>query len=82
MHSVLLVYHRISQPPDNSCIDTLYNEWLLDIPKLMNLADVYGESNSEIVAKIITNVYRIFEEEYQNDTRDIFNLIYKHELLD
>lgn len=58
----------------------MYDEWLLDIPKLLDLAAIYGESNGPIVSEIISNVYAKCRG-YRDDTDEFFNLIYRHELL-
>ncbi len=70
---VLTIYYRISQRPTESSRETMYDEWLLDIPKLLDLVSIYGDSNPEIVKAIINNVYK--DEKYDGDTLDFFSLI-------
>lgn len=58
----------------------MYNNWLLDIPKLLDLAGIYGEKNPEIVAKLISNAYSAHPN-YDEDTLDFFGLIEDHQVL-
>ena len=80
MQVVLFVYYRISKMDYKYGAEIVYDEWLLDIPKLLDLAAIYGESNGPIVREIISNVYAKCRG-YQDDTDEFFNLIYRHELL-
>jgi hypothetical protein len=41
VEAVLLVYYRISKAP-SEYKQLVYDEWLLDIPKLLDIAAVYG----------------------------------------
>lgn len=47
---------------------------------MLDLAGIYGDSNPEIVKKIISNVYESIEE-YDRDTLDFFTMIEHHFLL-
>ena len=78
--TVLFVYYRISQPPNQSAKDTLYDRWLLDIPKLLDLAGIYGPSNSPIITQLITNIFTAIPD-FDNDIQTFFNLIETHPLL-
>lgn len=35
----------------------VYDNWVFDMPKLIDLAAVYGKSNSDVVQKIILNFF-------------------------
>ncbi len=41
----LYVYFRISSASTAERKALVYEEWLLDIPKLLDIAAIYGESN-------------------------------------
>lgn len=49
----------------------VYDKWLLDIPKLLDIAAIYGESNPEIVRNIIANAYKAHPN-FDDDTLDFF----------
>jgi len=58
----------------------IYDYFLLDIPKMLDLASIYGESNPEIVKKIIGNAFRV-NRNYDGDVDDFYNTIEKHPAL-
>ena len=53
---VLLLYHRIACESKKEEKKIIYEEWLLDIPKLLFLIDIYADSNPKIVRQIVTSV--------------------------
>ena len=42
MKIVLIIYLRISRAQDKLSKALVYNEWLIDIPKLLDLTAIYG----------------------------------------
>lgn len=42
MKIVLIIYLRISRAQDTLSKALVYNEWLIDIPKLLDLVAIYG----------------------------------------
>jgi hypothetical protein len=48
--------------------------WLLDLPKLLDLAAIFGESNPAIVTRLIDRVYAAHPS-YDQDTLDFFTLL-------
>lgn len=73
MESILLIYHRISKAP-SEYKQLVYDEWLLDIPKLLDLAALYAESNAPILRDIVANLYKV-SENYDGDTVDFLNVV-------
>jgi len=47
---------------------------------MLDLASIYGESNPEIVKKIIGNAFRV-NRNYDGDVDDFYNTIEKHPVL-
>jgi len=74
---VLFIYYRISSASTHRQQEILYQQWLLDIPKMLDLAGIYGGSNCDIVKKIIFSLYENIEE-YDRDTTDFFNILERH----
>ena len=58
---VLFVYYRIASANTHKQKEILYYSWLLDIPKLLDLAGIYGSSNPELVRTLIKNLYEGIE---------------------
>jgi hypothetical protein len=62
---VLKIFYRLSIHKENEeCYFSLpyyqkmvYDNWLFDMAKLIDIAAVYGKSNPEIVRTIITNLF-------------------------
>jgi hypothetical protein len=75
-----MVYYRISEAPTKESKMALYDDFLLDMPKMMDIASIYGESNPELVTKIIDNVFKV-NGNYDGDVSDFFNTIEKHPVL-
>lgn len=80
MEITLLIYFRLSEAPTQRDKQTMYDLWLIDIPKMLDLASVYGGSNPNIVKKLIDNVYKAHSN-YDQDTLDFFTSIEKHPTL-
>ena len=47
---------------------------------MLDIAAVYGESNGEIVRKLIENIYNAIAD-YDDDTLDFFKMLEGHSLL-
>lgn len=80
MESVLLVYYRVSEAPFGEACKIIYDKWLLDVPKLLDLAAVYGGSNPEIITKLIVNAFQA-NEGYDQDILDFFSSVENHWIL-
>jgi hypothetical protein len=37
------------------------DEWLVDLPKLIDIIDIYGKNNEDVVKKIIKKAFEIQE---------------------
>ena len=77
---VLVIEYRVSLAPTERERNIVYNNWLLDIPKMLEIAAIYGESNPEIVKKIIVNIYGAISD-YDGDTLDFFKDMEDHSIL-
>jgi hypothetical protein len=80
LKNVLLVYYRISCASTKVEKEMLYDCWLIDVPKLLDLAGIYGPSNPAIVKQIILNTYKAHPN-YDRDTLDFFSMVEEHDLL-
>lgn len=80
MESVLLVYFRISEAPTAEARKMVYDKWLLDVPKLLDITAIYGPANPEIIRKLIENAIKTTDY-YDDDILDFFSLLEKHPLL-
>jgi hypothetical protein len=80
METVLRVYYRMSEAPSRFAVETLYHRWLLDVPKLLDLAAVYGASSPQLVRKLISNVYAAVQD-FDEDTLAFFSLLDQHPFL-
>ena len=56
--TVLTIYFRMAASASKRTEEVIYNKWLIDMPKLLDLCTIYGQSNSGIVGKIVENVFR------------------------
>ena len=52
----------------------MYQNRLFDIPKLLDIAAIYGQSNSTQVQALIQNVLES-QPKYQNDFKDAFDMM-------
>ncbi|KAL1500105.1 hypothetical protein AB1Y20_012778 [Prymnesium parvum] len=72
---VLLVVLRLSGADEAAPLDearwreTVYNQWVFDAPKLLDLAALFGFSNQPLCARVISAVLRR-EPRYVGDLRD------------
>ncbi len=66
LNLVLKIYYRLSLNIENEENEyfslgfyskLIYDNWIFDMAKLIDIAAVYGKSNSETVLKLITNVF-------------------------
>lgn len=80
MENVLLVYYRVSEAPFGEAGKIVYDNWLLDVPKLLDLAAVYGGSNPDIMKKLIENAFKA-NENYDQDILDFFSSVENHWVL-
>lgn len=48
--------------------ELIYNEYLFDIPRLLDMCSVYGESDATILTKMIHNVFKA-QPKYWSDLR-------------
>lgn len=70
------VYMRLAYNPSNEnpelCIprnDLIYDNWLLDLPKFLDLCSVYGSANKTSITKLIKEIFDI-EPRYNDDFRE------------
>lgn len=59
---------------------SLYDNFLLDIPKMLDLASIYGDSNPVLVSKIIESAFKA-NGHYEGDIIDFFNSLESHPVL-
>jgi hypothetical protein len=50
--------------------DIVYKNWVFDMPKLLDMASVYGKSNPEALRTILTNVFDN-DQRYIEDFKDM-----------
>ena len=85
---VLRMYYRLSfskESEENFLSLQFYNKvvydnWIFDMPKLVDLAAIYGKSNSQIVASIISNVFendKRYVVDFKEGIEMLINLIKK-----
>jgi activating signal cointegrator complex subunit 2 len=46
-------------PPPQRRAQEIYDRWMIDVPKLMDLAAIYGPSNSGLVVRLIAQVLEL-----------------------
>ena len=52
----------------------VYDNWIFDMAKLIDLAAIYGKSNREVTMQIISNVYEN-DQRYLTDFKETFDLL-------
>ena len=88
LDAVLRMYYRLSfskESEENFLSLQFYNKvvydnWIFDMPKLVDLAAIYGKSNSQIVASIISNVFendKRYVVDFKEGIEMLINLIKK-----
>lgn len=50
--------------------EILYENFIFDIPKIMDLCALYGQGNGQLLSKMITNIFRE-QPKYENDLREV-----------
>jgi len=55
----------------------VYDNWIFDMAKLIDLAAVYGKSNPQIVCSIIDNLFEI-DKRFVQDFKESVDLIVNH----
>ena len=65
---VAIVYDRISAASTRDLMEVVYDNWLIDIPKLLEFCAIYGESNPELTTRVVAQAYR--NPNYDADTLD------------
>lgn len=82
---VLIIYYRMTHCEDENenlakkyeCFKKiLYEEWLIDIPKMLDICAIYGDSNPQIVMEIIKLPFLSFDD-YNLDFKDAFDEMQK-----
>jgi len=87
LKSFLMIYLRISKRSESSCDCTyeispecyshlVYDEFLIDTAKLLDLCAIYGKSNSEIVRQIVFGIFEN-EQRYYDDLLESITMISK-----
>ncbi len=89
---MLVIYHRIVHPMKLEYNQFVYDFWLLDIPKMVDLAMVYcvynGDGNKddekytniEIVRDIVAGAITTNADNYARDFDDFINTLYQDKL--
>lgn len=78
---VLVIYYRIvnseledwEKAEKFETQNIMYDEWIIDIPKIIDLISIYGADNSEILRQLFNQVMKI--EKYEADVRDCIQQI-------
>ena len=86
---IFLVYHRIiadikqysSQKVGIDIPSIIYENWIFDIPKFLDICSIYGSARPDLVKSIIENVF-IIEPGYLEDYKNMINEIIKKILPD
>ena len=71
---VLTIYYRITHAMDENAAkyeafkipQIIYDEWIIDIPKLIDFINIYGESNPEIVKEVVNKSFFMIEDLYED----------------
>jgi len=65
-HQHQLHEHQHQKKKEKERGDVLYNEWIVDIPKIFDICAVYGHSNPEIVSAFVRNAFEL-QPRYKED---------------
>mmetsp|Transcript_10537 Transcript_10537/g.27506 ORF Transcript_10537/g.27506 Transcript_10537/m.27506 type:complete len:856 (+) Transcript_10537:104-2671(+) len=57
-------------PPDAERARCLYDRWLLDVPKLLDVAALYGPANPRLVSQFLSSVFTL-QPQYKGDVQGI-----------
>ena len=82
LNLVLQVFYRLSLTIENDeeyfslgfYSKIVYDNWIFDMAKLIDIAAVYGKSNNVVVQKIIQNVFDN-EKKFVQDFKEAFDTI-------
>ena len=55
-------------PSDTERARLLYDRWLLDVPKLLDVAAIYGPANPRIVSQLLCSVFEL-QPQYAGDVQ-------------
>lgn len=81
----MIIYFRIVQAEDEDphlakqyrCYQSVYDNWVLDIPKLFNFMDIYGESNPDLTRILVEKVFQI-NSDFKLDYLDVLKMMSTH----
>eukprot|EP00983_Pelagomonas_calceolata_P090206 1157391-Pelagomonas_calceolata.AAC.7 len=59
-------------PPDAERARCLYDRWLLDVPKLLDVAALYGPANPRLVSQFLSSVFTL-QPQYKGDVQAFKN---------
>lgn len=76
MHTVLTIYHRIVCESRKAEKQIIYDEWLLDIPKILNFIDIFGTVYPKTVKEILQTLFNEIPN-YRDDVFDFVDIIRK-----
>ncbi|KAL4460610.1 hypothetical protein ABPG72_016682 [Tetrahymena utriculariae] len=83
---LVIIYRIVSCEEENlqkatefGCSKIILDEWLIDIPKMIDLIAVYGEKNGKIVKEIIKKSFEL-QKEFKADFEDMQDKILKEYL--
>ena len=71
---MLAIYHRLVCESRRQEKNQIYDEWLLDIPKILCLIDIYGATYPKVVKEILATAFDAIEE-YKSDVFDFVEII-------
>lgn len=74
MHTVLVIYHRIACESEPEEKQVIYDEWILDVPKMINMLDIYAESHTGAVKEILRAMFEEVES-YEDDISEFIKLL-------
>ena len=77
---VFMVYYRLVLPDleagvqANERADTLYRHWIVDIPKILDVCAVYGDTNQDLVSKFVQNTFKL-QPKYGDDLEQSLKML-------
>ena len=55
-------------PPDIERARILYDRWLIDVPKLLDVAALFGPTNTHLVSQLLDKVFQL-QHQYAGDVQ-------------